>query len=291
MTENQPSAADISGYSIEQLVKLAADGLFGLSDSPKLDAELLLSHSLDCSRSYLYTWPEKIIPTEKVVVFRELLQFRQKGYPIAHLLGYREFWGLTLKVTQDTLIPRPDTEVLVETALQLNPNAKQILDMGTGSGAIALALKSELPNTHITAIDFSAAALEVAKQNSQTLNLTIDFMQSNWFERLPAGKQFDLIVSNPPYIEDQDEHLQQGDIRFEPISALTSGTDGLEAITQIVTKAPDFLQKHGWLVIEHGYNQALAVQQIFSSHGFQSIKTQKDYGDNDRVTFGQWQQE
>ncbi|WP_321275934.1 peptide chain release factor N(5)-glutamine methyltransferase [Thiomicrorhabdus indica] len=279
------------GYTIEQVIQLATDALFGLSDSPKLDAELLLCHVLECERSYLYTWPEKILGNDQVLAFRELLQKRQQGHPIAHLIGEREFWGLPLKVTPDTLIPRPDTEVLIETALTLLPagqNANlRILDLGTGTGAIALALKSERPNAQVCAVDFSKAALEVAKTNSELLNLPIQNLHSSWFQALPAGEYFDLIASNPPYIEQEDEHLSQGDVRFEPISALTSGKDGLEDIRLIAKQAIDYLLPAGWLILEHGYNQGEAVREILAENGYQTIETRQDYGQNDRITFGQ----
>lgn len=278
------------GYTIEQVIQIASDALFGLSESPKLDAELLLCHVLDCQRTYLYTWPEKVLENTQVLAFRELFQKRQKGHPIAHLIGEREFWGLPLKVTTDTLIPRPDTETLVETALSLLPAGLQspkILDLGTGTGAIALALKSEQPNAQVTAIDFSKEALEVAKTNSEKLNLTIKTIQSSWFESLPAGEKFDLIASNPPYIEEHDEHLSQGDVRFEPITALTSGKDGLDDIRLIAQQAKDYLLPAGWLILEHGYNQGQAVREILAGNGYQAIKTRQDYAQNDRITFGQ----
>ncbi|WP_130538081.1 peptide chain release factor N(5)-glutamine methyltransferase [Thiomicrorhabdus indica] len=283
--------ATTQGYTIEQVIQLATDALFGLSDSPKLDAELLLCHVLECERSYLYTWPEKILGNDQVLAFRELLQKRQQGHPIAHLIGEREFWGLPLKVTPDTLIPRPDTEVLIETALTLLPAGQntnlRILDLGTGTGAIALALKSERPNAQVSAVDFSEDALNIAKINSQNLNLPIQTLHSSWFQSLPAGEYFDLIASNPPYIEENDKHLTQGDVRFEPITALTSGVDGLEDIRLITKQSIDYLLPDGWLILEHGYNQGEAVREILAENGYQTVETRQDYGGNDRVTFGQ----
>ena len=278
-----------SGYSIEQVIQHALDALSGVSDSPKLDVELLLCHQLQCNRTYLFTWPEKILSTADIIGFRELFQQRQNGLPIAHILGEREFWGLNLKVTADTLIPRPDTETLVEQALQLlgEYQKPKILDLGTGTGAIALALKSEFAQSEVTAIDFSAKALAIAKENSQILQLPITCIESAWFQALPTEAKFDLIVSNPPYIEENDPHLTQGDVRFEPITALTSGKDGLEDIRLIAKGATKHLSTNGWLVIEHGYNQALAVQQILQENGFSQVASRKDYGNNDRVTYGQ----
>ncbi|MBO1927103.1 peptide chain release factor N(5)-glutamine methyltransferase [Thiomicrorhabdus sp. 6S2-11] len=278
------------GYSIEQVLTQGSQAMepCAFVDSPKLEAEILLAHLLDKDRTYLYTWPEKIVDNDVVVQFRNLCRERMLGKPIAHLIGEREFWGLSLKVTPDTLIPRPDTETLVETALQLLADKPQaeIADLGTGTGAIALALKSELPHATISAVDFSEAALAVAKNNSETLNLPITCLHGSWCEPL-AGKQFDLIASNPPYIEEQDPHLEQGDVRFEPITALTSGADGLDDIRLISEQAKAHLKAAGWLLIEHGYNQAQAVQEILRQDGYINIESRQDYGTNDRITFGQ----
>lgn len=254
-----------------------------------------MAFCLQKSRTYLYTWPENVPSKNEQSCFDSLLQKRLQGQPVAHLIGEREFWGLTLKVTSDTLIPRPDTEILVETALSklANHQAHQnqhpcsLLDLGTGTGAIALALKSELPNCTVTAIDFSLAALEVAKQNTQTHNLTIELLHSSWFDALDAGRTFDLIASNPPYIEAQDPHLAHGDVRFEPLSALTSGTDGLDDLRLIIEQAHPFLKQQGWLMVEHGYNQAKDVAKLFGLNQFQNIETIIDYGQNPRITIGQ----
>lgn len=278
------------GYSIEQVIQQAAQTLEHCAhiDSAKLEAEILLAHLLKKDRTYLFTWPEKIVADDIVVAFRDLCRERMNGTPIAHLTGEREFWGLTLKVTADTLIPRPDTEILVETALQLLADNRQarILDLGTGTGAIALALKSELPRAEVCAVDFSAAALAVAEYNAKHLHLHVDFTQGSWCEPLDR-QQFDLIASNPPYIEEQDPHLQQGDVRFEPISALTAGADGLDDIRLIAEQAKAHLNNGAWLILEHGYNQAAAVQQILQRNGYQQVQSRKDYGGNDRITFGQ----
>jgi len=271
-----------------------------ISDSCKLDAELLMSHCLKQTRTYLYTWPEKILSENQQACFDELVQKRLQGQPIAHLMGEREFWGLNLKVTPDTLIPRPDTEILIETALQKlstlkkvnaplsqNQQACHILDLGTGTGAIALALKSELPACKVTAIDFSLAALEVAKHNALSHQLNIELIHSSWFDALKSLQQFDLIASNPPYIEAQDPHLTQGDVRFEPLSALTAGSDGLDDLKVIIGQACSFLKKDGWLLVEHGYNQAHSVATLFAQHDFKHIETIQDYGQNPRITLGQ----
>lgn len=279
--------------SIEQTLQSAQSQLIqaGLVDSPKLDAELLLCNTLQVNRTYLFTWPEKPLSPEQSIAFETDLQKRVSGHPVAHILGHREFWGLDLIVTKDTLIPRPDTETLIEAVLSLksvsNPNKEcSIVDLGTGSGAIALALKSELPHCTIRALDQSLAALDIAKQNAHTNRLDIQFLHSNWFSALKQ-QQFDCIVSNPPYIEDDDPHLQQGDVRFEPLSALISGRDGLDDIRLIIDQAWSHLHKQGWLVIEHGYNQAQSIHQLFEKAGYQNIQLHNDLAGNPRISLGQ----
>lgn len=263
-----------------------------LTDSPKLDAELLLGHALQVNRTYLYTWSDKLLTAEQISLFEKLLNQRIDGHPIAHILGEREFWGLNLQVTKDTLIPRPDTETLIEGVLALcaENQTKQdwsILDLGTGSGAIALALKSELPSATVTAVDFSKNALEIAKHNASTHQLKINFLQSNWFSGIKPEQKFDLIVSNPPYIEESDPHLEQGDVRFEPITALTAGQDGLDDIRKIAPQAWQHLNPLGWLLVEHGYNQAEAVAKLFTENGFSQVSLLTDFGGNPRITIGQ----
>lgn len=277
----------------------------GLVDSPQLDAELLLAHSLQVSRTYLYTWSDKLLEPQQQLAFEALLRQRRQGLPIAHILGEREFWGLHLKVTADTLIPRPDTETIVEATLELYQHpqstsrssdsnlennldqAWSILDLGTGSGAIALALKSECPLCSVTAVDFSEKALQVASYNALNLQLDVNFLQSDWFSAIKATHLFDCIVSNPPYIEDTDPHLFEGDVRFEPITALTSGQDGLKDIRKITDQAWSFLNPNGWLLIEHGYHQADSVAEIFKTHHYSNVRGIKDLGGNPRVTLGQ----
>lgn len=262
------------------------------SDSPRLDAELLLAHCLQQNRTYLFTWPEKKLTAFQSSCFQTLLKQRLEGHPVAHLLGEREFWGLPLKVTPDTLIPRPDTEILVESALEKLAASEsknmdcRILDLGTGSGAIALALKSEHPECRVTAVDFSPKALEVARINAQRHRLEIEFLLSSWVEQLPETVRYDLIVSNPPYIEERDPHLAEGDVRFEPKTALTSGESGLNDLKTIIQKAFPFLKPQGWLMVEHGYNQTELVSRLFKQIGYQHVTTVKDYGDNPRVTIG-----
>ncbi|MDG4812042.1 peptide chain release factor N(5)-glutamine methyltransferase [Hydrogenovibrio sp. 3SP14C1] len=259
------------------------------SDSIALDAELLLSFVLQKNRTYLYTWPEKTLSQTEQTHYFELISRRVEGHPIAHIVGTREFWGMEFVVTPDTLIPRPDTEILVETALEKmqskNSQAWSFLDLGTGTGAIACAIKANQPNAHATAVDFQTKALAVAEQNARKHQLTILFKQGSWFDPV-KGQTFDLIVSNPPYIEEKDTHLKEGDVRFEPITALTSGEDGLDDIRLIIQQAPAHLTPNGWLLIEHGYNQHEAVQTLFKAQGFKAVESRLDYGQIPRVTLG-----
>jgi release factor glutamine methyltransferase len=223
------------------------------TDTAGLDAELLLCRVLDCNRAYLHTWPERSLDESQEAGFRELVHRRAVGEPVAYLLGEAEFWSLPLAVTEHTLIPRPETELLVETALGLIPEDAQwtIVDLGTGSGAIALALASERPACRVHAVEASAEALAVARENAARLGLAVQFHPGNWLEPL-AGMRFELIVSNPPYVAADDPHLAQGDVRHEPRSALASGTDGLDDIRHIVAAAKPHLVAGGWLLIEHG---------------------------------------
>ena len=283
---------------IADLLKTARSALEAqkITDAAQLEAEILLAFCLKKTRTYLYTWPEKTPSENDQAWFNALIQQRLLGKPIAHLIGFREFWGLSLKVTADTLIPRPDTEILIETALNKAlsastnskaPNPCTVLDLGTGTGAIALALKSERSDCQVYAVDISLLALEVAKQNALDHQLDIEFVHSHWFAQLTTQTPFDLIVSNPPYIEQQDPHLLQGDVRFEPLNALTAGKDGLKDLTLIIDQAWSFLKTNGWLMVEHGYNQGSAVRTLFALNGYQNIETIKDYGNNPRVTIGQ----
>ncbi|MCG3732395.1 peptide chain release factor N(5)-glutamine methyltransferase [Vibrio cincinnatiensis] len=273
--------------NIEALVALAKTRLAESgSDSPSLDAAVLLCHVLQKPRSYLLTWPEKILTAEQQTEFDTLLTRRLSGEPVAYIIGEREFWSLPLKVSPSTLIPRPDTERLVELALE---KAEQIpgdiLDLGTGTGAIALALASELPARHVFGVDLRHEAQQLAIENSQRLQITnVTFLQGSWFTPLVEGIKFALIVSNPPYIEESDPHLEQGDVRFEPKSALVAEDNGLADIKYIAQTAREYLLAEGWLLFEHGYEQATAVQTILKELGYQAITTEQDYAGNDRVT-------
>ncbi|AYK17424.1 peptide chain release factor N(5)-glutamine methyltransferase [Aeromonas veronii] len=261
-------------------------------ESPRADADVLLCHLLDCRRSYLMTWPERELDAAQQATLQRWLARRLNGEPIAHLVGEREFWSLPLKVSPATLIPRPDTEVLVEQALTRIPQGPcAVLDLGTGTGAIALALKSERPEVDVWAVDRMADAAALARENSAALGLPIEVRDGSWFE--PLGEpdrdetpRFAVIVSNPPYIDGADPHLEQGDVRFEPRSALVADDAGLADIRHIVAHAPAYLLADGWLLLEHGWDQGEAVRQLLRDGGYREVATVRDYGDNDRVTLG-----
>ena len=274
--------------SITHVIEDAIKQLQSVSDSARLDSELLLCSVIKKDRSFLRAWPELELEQQQSTSFHKLLEQRLQGKPVAHILGERGFWSLNLKVTTDTLIPRPDTERLVELALELIPEKSQwkILDLGTGTGAIALSLAKENPDCFITATDQSIAAIDIAKQNAEDNKISnIEFIQSDWFANL-NNQQFDMIVSNPPYIKENDPHLQQGDVRFEPLSALAAGEDGLDDIRTIIKNSRQHLTEKGVLLIEHGYDQADAVCNLLSTANFTQVSNFKDYNDNPRVSIG-----
>jgi len=272
--------------SIAALLRLASQ-LEGISDTARLDLEVLLCHVLGKPRSYLFTWPEKELDQQQINYFNDLLKRRAEGEPIAYLTGEKEFWSLSLDVDTTTLIPRPDTELLVETALNVldKPDAR-VLDLGTGTGAIALALASENSGWKILAVDTVVGAVELAEKNRQRLGLdNVSVIRSDWFENIPAQK-FDLIVTNPPYIDVDDHHLKEGDVRFEPVSALVSGNKGMADIEIIICGAKEYLVDEGCLLIEHGYQQAKAVRTRLQNEGFLYVETACDIAGLERLTSG-----
>ena len=275
--------------TLEQAIAAGANLLAPSSESAKLDAQVLLLHILQKPHSYLFTWPEHTLNAEQQQQFNTFCQRRLNGEPVAHITGLREFWSLSLEVNATTLIPRPDTETLVEQALEVTvPATAKVLDLGTGTGAIALALGSEMPNWQITAVDRVSDAVALATRNQQRLAINnVHVKQSNWFSEL-HGEKFNLIVTNPPYIESSDIHLNQGDVRFEPLSALVADDCGMSDIKQIITQSRDYLLSSGYLLIEHGFEQGEAVRHFFEKMAFVNIKTVKDLGNNDRVTLALW---
>ncbi|MFA5919907.1 MAG: peptide chain release factor N(5)-glutamine methyltransferase [Methylococcaceae bacterium] len=275
--------------SIKYVLNEAARILAASSDSAALDAEILLCLTLDKERSHLRAWPDKELQPEHTARFWTLIQERQKGTPIAYITGRREFWSREFHVTPDVLIPRPDTELLIELSLKLIPPDKliKIIDLGTGSGIIAITLAAECPHALVSATDFSLAALRIAQLNANKHHIdNIQFYQSNWFANVPDAK-FHLIVSNPPYIAEDDVHLKQGDIRFEPQTALCAGEQGLSDIKIIAETARNRLEPGGHLLIEHGYDQLHPVQTIFKDFHYDNVQTVTDLSGQPRVTYGQ----
>jgi len=273
--------------TIKQLI---ADGEAALacSDSARLDAEILLALSLNNTRTWLYTWPDHVPNLPQQHMYLDLLRRRKAGEPVAYLVHRREFWGLDLKIDHHVLIPRPETELLVQTALDaLAGNAAaRVADLGTGSGAIALALASEQPQWQIIAMDISGEALELARDNASRLDITnVIFSSGEWLAPL-AGMTLDAIVSNPPYIAEGDPHLAEGDVRFEPVHALVSADAGLADIRRIVEDSPAHLVPGGYLMLEHGYDQGAAVREIFAAAGFTEVATHRDLAGLERVTTG-----
>lgn len=273
--------------TLGELLREATRLLAETSDSPRLDAELLCCHVLGAERSLCFSHPERPLTAEEESAIRALLERRRAGEPIAYLLGRRGFWSLDLAVNRHVLIPRPETELLVERCLaHVPPGASQDLcDLGTGSGAIALALASERPNCRVTAVDRSEHALAVARSNGERCGLRVEWLHGDWFAPL-EGRRFHLIASNPPYVADADPHLGRGDVRHEPRRALAAGPDGLDALRTIIARAPDHLQPGGWLVVEHGHDQEQPVNALLDAAGFTEVACHRDLAGLPRISEG-----
>ena len=269
---------------IKQLIHNAAQKIE--SDSAQLDAELILLHVIKANRTVLFTDPDRRLTTQESLDFDLLVERRCQGEPIAYLIGNQGFWSLDLEVSPDTLIPRPDTESLVEWVLdQFDHQAMRVLDLGTGTGAIALALAQERPNWHVTGVDFKTEAVALATRNAKRNGIhNAEFFVSDWYSAIPANTNYDLIVSNPPYIDEQDKHLNEGDVRFEPKSALVAADQGLADLAKISQGASAFLK--GCLVMEHGWKQAEAVRNMLMKDAFKNVGSGRDLAGHERFTFG-----
>lgn len=281
----QPAAVHPSIVTVGAALRKTLHELELTSPTPRLDAEVLLMHVCGFDRSNLITRHETILTGEQQSKLESLLARRKRGEPVAYITGTREFWSMEFNVTPATLIPRPETELLVEKALEHIPRDTEwtIADLGTGSGAIALAIAKERPRCRVVAIDNSSTALEVARSNAEKFGLTnIEFREGDWFTSL-ADATFDMIVSNPPYIRAGDPHLTQGDVRFEPATALVSGNDGLDAIRHIALHAREFLRPGGWLLFEHGWDQAVIVGELLRQHGYRDMVCHRDLAGHARV--------
>jgi release factor glutamine methyltransferase len=274
--------------NIKQALQQAGKKLADSSPSAMLDAQVLLTYVLRCNTAHLAAWPEKTLSEDQLADFQKLVNRRQQGVPVAHLTGSREFWSLDFSVDDSTLIPRPETETLVEYLLENFGDREnlKLLDMGTGSGAIAISIAREKPGWEIVASDISEQALKLARQNCSyhdTGNVTL--IHSDWFQSIDQ-ENFDIIISNPPYIASDDPHLTQGDVRFEPESALSSGATGMDDIEHICSHAKEYLLKNGWLMVEHGYNQKQLVADCFARNGFSEIEQRQDLSGHTRMTAG-----
>jgi len=281
-----------STITIHAALLQAEQLLAPLHESARIDAEVLLSYGISQTRTYLHTWPEHPLTSEQVEHYSSLIRRRAAGEPVAYLTGRREFWSLPLTVTNATLVPRPETELLVEHALSRIPSdaIMRVADLGTGCGAIALAIASERPASRVIATDIDIQALHVARINAAQLDIdNVEFRQGEWLEPL-QGECFHIIMSNPPYIGEHDPNIGQGDLRFEPSAALTAGQDGLDAIRIIVAQAKQHLLHQGWLLVEHGHEQQAEVLELLRQARYHHIQGVADLTGHDRVVIGQYLQ-
>ncbi len=280
----------INPLTYDSWLKQASASLEHITETPSLEARMLLSHILNVSATALITWPERQIEPSVVSELSQSLKRRQNGEPIQYIIGSTEFWGRTIAVNPDVLIPRPETETLVELAMAKNTeqaiDAPQILDLGTGSGAIAIALASELPEAMLTAVDISESALQVARANADRNRIeNINFYQSDWFSAVNETEQFEIIVANPPYIAEDDPHLEQ--LTHEPMTALTADNNGLADIEHLIMRSTGYLKPDGWLIIEHGYQQGADLRRLFKEHSYRRISTTTDLAGHERITAAQ----
>ena len=275
--------------SIQKVLKWASAALSSASETPRLDAELLLAFVLQKPRSYLFSWPEKALSEKQWVDFQHLVSKRQVPTPVAYLLGQREFYYLEFTVNDSVLVPRPETELLVEQALLIcnRDRPQRIIDLGTGSGIIAVTVKKHYPQVEFWATDIDAKCLEVAAINAERHGVEINFLQSAWYQQLPTDRSFDLILSNPPYIAGDHSFLSRGDLPAEPQIALTPGASGLESLQTIIGEARQYLKSGGSLVVEHGYDQQKPVADLFTDNGFVDIHCFDDFNGHPRVSLGQ----
>ena len=270
--------------SADALDTIRAQIAFGAAQIGRFEAMLLLGHAIGRTREFLIAHDDETLDEESILRYHMLITLRSAGTPIPYITGRQEFFGRYFEVNDAVLIPRPDTEVLVEQALLVAPAKPRILDLGTGSGCIAITLALEIPGAEVTATDASAAALATAERNARALGASVRFREGFWWDAVPQKDMFEVVVSNPPYIRPDDEHL--ANLGNEPLGALTAGIDGLQCLRDIVAGAMAHLKKGSWLLLEHGYDQGEDVRNLLLSAGFAAVHTKKDYGGNDRVTFG-----
>lgn len=272
--------------SIRQYLEDGTAILRRVSDSPRLDAELLMGMVLRKPRSYLHAWPEQELGTQQAACYEELLRRRFSGEPIAYMTGFREFWSMPLRVTPAVLIPRPETELLVERALLRLPEDQEtrVLDLGTGSGAVSLAIARERPQAQVIGVDISVAALDLARTNAQLQRIgNVEFRESNWFDAV-RGEKFHVVVGNPPYVAEDDPHLGRGDVRFEPRLALDAGENGMNCFRAILDRAHNYIVRQGWLLLEHGADQHVALRRLMEAQHYHDITVHKDAAGRDRIT-------